>query len=129
VETFCADVITNTEQSSTRKSLFLLSAIKDFWIIDSGATDHVCHNLNAFTTSTKIEPILISLPNGQAVYATYSGIVKLSAKLYLTNVLYVPQFQLNLISISKLSLNLRCTLTFTLLNVLYRTIYPARGLV
>jgi len=82
------------------KSLHLLSAIKDFWIIDSGATDHVCHNLNAFTTCTKIKSVLISLPNGQTVYASYYGLVKFCAKLYLTNVLYVPQFQLNLISVS-----------------------------
>ena len=112
--TVSADVITNTKQSSTSKSSSFLSAIKDFWIIDSGATGHVCHNLDVLTTCTKIKPVLISLPNGQTVYATYSGLVKFSAKLYPTNVLYVPQFKLNLISVSKLSLHLRCTITFTL---------------
>jgi len=86
IGTFSAYVIINIEQSSTGKSLPLLSAIKDFWIIDSGAIDHVCHNLDVFTTCTKIKPVLISLPNGQTIYATYSGLVNFFAKLYLTNV-------------------------------------------
>ena len=53
-----------------------------------------------------------------------------SAKFYLSDVLYVPHFQLNLIFVSKLTHQLKCTLTFTLtLTALYRTISPKRGLV
>jgi len=59
VGTFSADEIPNTEQSSTGKFLSSLSAIKESWIIDSGATDHVCHNLNVFTTFTKIKLVLV----------------------------------------------------------------------
>jgi len=76
VGTFSANEILNTEQSSTGKFLSSLSAIKESWIIDSGTTNHVCHNLNVFTTYTKIKPVLISLPNGQTIYATYSGLVR-----------------------------------------------------
>ena len=94
------DEIPNTEQSSTGKFLSSLSAIKEYWIIDYGATDHVCHNLNVFTSYTKIKPVLISLPNGQTVYTTYSGLVRFSDKFYLSYVFYVPHFQLNLISVS-----------------------------
>ena len=65
--------------------------------------DHVCHNLNVFTTYTKIKPVLISLPNGQTIYATYSGLVRFSDKFYLSDVLYVPHFQLNLIFVSELT--------------------------
>ncbi|XP_068465505.1 uncharacterized protein [Phaseolus vulgaris] len=78
VGTFSADKITNTEQSSTGKFFSSLSAIKESWLVDSGATDHVCHNLSTFTTWTKIKPVLISLPNGQTVYATYSGLDNLT---------------------------------------------------
>jgi len=80
VDTFSADEIPNTEHSSTGKFLSSLSAIKESWIIDSGVTDHVCHNLNVFTTYTKIKLVLISLPNGQTVYATYFGLVCFSDK-------------------------------------------------
>ena len=62
---------------------------------------------------TKIKPVLISLPNGHIVYATYYGLVRFSDKFYLSDVLYVLHFQLNLISISKLTHQLKCTLTFT----------------
>ena len=123
VSTFYADTITNTEQSSTGKFLPSLSAIKESWLVDSGATDHVCHNLSAFTTCTKIKPVLISLPNGQTVYVTYSGLVHFSAKFYLSNVLYVPHFQLNLIYISKLTHQLKCTLTFTLTHCIIPVSY------
>ena len=54
VGTISTNEIPNTEHSSTGKFLSSLSSIKEYWIIDSGATDHVCHNLNVFTTYTKI---------------------------------------------------------------------------
>jgi len=46
VGTFSVDEIPNTEQSSTSKFLSSLSAIKEYWIIDSGVLNHVCHNLS-----------------------------------------------------------------------------------
>jgi len=109
---FSADEIPNTEHYSTGKFLSSLSAIKESWIIDFGATD-VCHNLNVFTTYTKVKPVLISLPNDQTIYATYSGLVRFSDNFYLSDLLYVPHFQLNLILVSKLTHQLKCTLTFT----------------
>jgi len=78
VDTFFADEIPNTKQSSTSKFLSSLSAIKESWLIDFGVTDHVCHNLSIFTTCTKIKPVLISLPNDKTIYATYSGLVRFS---------------------------------------------------
>jgi len=116
VGTFSADKITNIEQSSMGKFLSSLSAIKESWLVDSGATNHVCHNLSAFTTCTKIKPVLISLLNGQNVYATYYGLVHFSAKFYLSGVLYVPHFQLNLIFVSKLTHQLKCTLTHCIIQ-------------
>ena len=103
VGTFSVDEIPNSEQSSIGKFLSSLSSRKNYWIIDSGATDHVCNNLNVFTTYIKIKHVLISLPNSQTIYATYSGLVRFSDKFYLCDVLYVPHFQLNLIFISKLT--------------------------
>jgi len=55
----------------------------------------------------------MSLPNGQTVYATYSGLIRFSDKFYLSDALYMPHFQLNLIFVSKLTHQLKCTLTFT----------------
>ena len=55
----------------------------------------------------------MSLPNGQTVYATYSGLIRFSDKFYLSDALYMPHFQLNLIFVSKLTHQLKCTLSFT----------------
>ncbi|XP_019433047.1 PREDICTED: uncharacterized protein LOC109339946 [Lupinus angustifolius] len=43
------------------------------WILDSGATDHVCHSLLEFQTFRKIKPITITLPNSSEILAHYSG--------------------------------------------------------
>jgi len=56
---------------------------------------------------------MVKLPNGHYVYATRSGIVYLSASITLINVLYIPSFTFNLISISKLVSSASCTLTFS----------------
>ena len=101
------------EQSSTGNTI-LNSAIKNenFWILDSRATDHVCTVLSAFTAYRKIKLILINLPNGNHVYAEYSGTVTFNKKFFLKDVLYVPQFSFNLICTSKLCLHLNCHLIF-----------------
>jgi hypothetical protein len=72
------------------------------WIIDSGATDHISCSLNHFLSYDKIPPVKINLPNGAFVFAHYSGIVQFSRHFVLYNVLYVPEFNFNLLSISKI---------------------------
>ncbi|XP_019462962.1 PREDICTED: uncharacterized protein LOC109361889 [Lupinus angustifolius] len=82
------------------------------WILDSGATDHICHSLFAYQNYKRIKPLSITLPNGNQVTANYAGTIIFSDLLYLDNVLYVPMFSFNLISISRLITSLGCTLTF-----------------
>jgi len=48
----------------------------------------------------------MNLPNGQTVYATYSGLC-FSDKFYLFDMLYVTHFQLSLISVYKLTHQLK----------------------
>ena len=83
------------------------------WIIDSGATDHIASSLNYFQVYSKIKPVNINLPNGALVTAHYSGIVQFSPNFVIHNVLYVPDFNFNLISISKLISTLHYTLIFS----------------
>ena len=42
------------------------------WIIDSGATDHICSSLSYFTSYHQINLISVKLPNGNQVFANYS---------------------------------------------------------
>ncbi|XP_028774924.1 uncharacterized protein LOC114731846 [Neltuma alba] len=56
------------------------------WIIDSGATDHVCSNLDLFSSYHSISPVSVSLPTGTQAVSTISGTVVISSSLVLTNV-------------------------------------------
>jgi len=72
----------------------------------------VASSLHWFKTHSKIDPVVIYLPNGTTVTAHHSGTVELSPYFVLHNVLYVPFFHFNLIFISKLVSTLRYSLTF-----------------
>ena len=83
------------------------------WILDSGATDHVCNSPSWFTSHYPIKPIQVRLPNDHYVLANIAGTVSFPNTLTLTNVLYVPNFSFNLISISQLTSDQRYSLTFS----------------
>ena len=83
------------------------------WILDSGATDHVTCSLKNLHSFERINPVTVKLPNGHHVHATHSGTVHLSRTITLFNVLYIPTFTFNLISISKLVSSTDCALIFS----------------
>ncbi|KAL2235899.1 UNVERIFIED_CONTAM: Retrovirus-related Pol polyprotein from transposon RE2 [Sesamum indicum] len=75
----------------------------NFWIVDTGATNHMCahkHMFQSFLSSS--QPTLIYLPNGTTQSVTHKGTINLHPHLTLTDVLFVPQFHHNLLSVSKL---------------------------
>ncbi|KAK4410377.1 Retrovirus-related Pol polyprotein from transposon RE1 [Sesamum angolense] len=73
------------------------------WIVDSGATNHMCGDARFFTTLTKLhKPTQVHLPDNSISYATHLGNIVLSPKLTLTDVLLIPSFKHNLISVSQL---------------------------
>jgi len=83
------------------------------WIIDSGATDHVAINLDSFTSYKRINHIKINLPNGTCINATHKADIKLNNGIMLHNVLFIPDFNYNLISISKLVVDSQVHVVFT----------------
>ena len=74
----------------------------DTWVIDTGATDHIVHSVNLFTNFTAISTN-VELPNGETVVVTHIGSISLSATLVLHNVLCVPSFSFNLLSVSQIT--------------------------
>ena len=82
------------------------------WIIDTGATDHMVHSVAQLTSITSIVHTFVYLPNGEQALVTHIGIMHISSTLILTNVLCMPSFTFNLISISKLTKSLCCCLIF-----------------
>ena len=82
------------------------------WIIDSGATCHMCIDVNAFTEYVTLkQPQEISLGDGHIVKATGKGTVLLKIAIgqnqiqrcELKGVLFVPELSYNLLSVSKIT--------------------------
>ncbi|CAA7057424.1 unnamed protein product, partial [Microthlaspi erraticum] len=72
------------------------------WIIDSGATTHVCSDLSLFSETFPVSGVTVSLPNGIRESISHTGTVHIHSSLTLHNVLHVPSFRFNLISVSSL---------------------------
>jgi hypothetical protein len=93
------------------------------WIIDSGASHHICTSLTWFHSYNEITPISVRLPNGNSVHAKYSGIVRFPHGLELRNVLCIPDFSINLLSVSSLCHYSNCNV---LLNGMHCSIQEQR---
>ena len=84
------------------------------WILDTGASDHISGNKDIFSSLTFSSPLpTITLANGSQTIAKGISFVCPLPSLPLTSVLYVLDFPFNLISISKLTRDLHCILTFS----------------
>ena len=96
----------DSNDTHSSNSIAFLSQIKPeqchSWILDSGATQHMCNDQAQFT---QFEPFTttITIANNSKMDATGKGNVKLLAKtgkvFTLTNVLFVPQLATNLLSV------------------------------
>lgn len=92
----------------------LFSAYSSGWIVDSGASDHMCHKLEMFDSYELAhdQDCYITIPDGTRVKVTHIGAAVLGNNITLKNVLYVPSFQLNLISVHKLCQDGVCIVQF-----------------
>ncbi|KAK8272656.1 hypothetical protein V6Z12_D11G348900, partial [Gossypium hirsutum] len=83
------------------------------WILDTGASNHMTHAFNSL-----IHPIacannsFVKLPTGHTATVTHVGNYNLTPHHTLRDVLYVPSFHFNLLSISKLTKDLNCFVSF-----------------
>lgn len=64
--------------------------------------DHILFSHALFTTCSTVQNRTVQLPNGIVVAMTHIGGIRFSSNLILHNVLCIPSFKLNLISINKL---------------------------
>jgi len=70
------------------------------WILDTGATDHmICSPILFKSIILPKTQSKVHLPNGQHVPIVFTGTVKFSPDIILHNALYVPVFNINLISV------------------------------
>jgi hypothetical protein len=101
----------DSSTSGNHSSLNSMSA-SSYWILDSGANEHICSSSHWFYSLHSIDPISVSLPNGASISVNTAGTIHLTDKISLQNVLYSPKFTINLISISKMCQSLNCCVHF-----------------
>ena len=91
-----------------------LSCSTHDWLLDSGATDHICTDLAMFDTYKPIFDLnaKITIPNGKHIPISHIGSVRLQNNLILHNVLHAPLFHFNLLSVHRLCSDLKCTISF-----------------
>ncbi|KAM5574962.1 hypothetical protein ABKV19_014084 [Rosa sericea] len=97
------------------------SKLSDAWIIDSGATDHITKSSHLFTNTSSTPVTYVLLSNGQKAKIYSVGTASLDSNLKLQDVLCVPSFNTNLLSIPRLTQSLHCCAIFFPTFVFYRT--------
>ena len=91
-----------------------LSSIEDkthIWLLDSGASSHLCRNIELFSSIVDIPPVSILSANGESFFANQKGTILLTIQsnmpdanipdmpITLMNVIYVPKLNANLLSV------------------------------
>lgn len=81
------------------------------WLIDSGAIKHVTPHKHWLKTIKNRENAYVTIPNGQSLPIEHVGNVQFPDGFNLKDVLNVPNFKCNLISVSRLTRDLKISLT------------------
>lgn len=109
---------------STCLSSFLT---KESWIIDSGATDHMASSpqlLTSFIEKFNFPPI--KLPTGQTTQISHIGSAIPTTSVPVIDVFVVPAFNFNLLSVSKITKALNCSVTFFLDYCIFQDLHTKK---
>lgn len=100
--------------NSNLAGISLFSHSSSVWIVDSGATNHMCSSLSLFSSYHACSIVSsVKLPDGTDSPITHIGSVTISPTLQLQNVFYVPSFKFNLLSVSQLTKSHQYSVTFS----------------
>ncbi|KAK9715248.1 hypothetical protein RND81_06G152600 [Saponaria officinalis] len=105
--------VNQTKASSSNVRMDGKADVNNFWLLDSGATHHMTGRFDVLYNVRDIDPCVVSHPNGKFVKASKEGCVNLGSHFNLQRVLFVPDFNCNLISVYQLSVDLDCEVNFT----------------
>ncbi|KAJ0494159.1 hypothetical protein HanIR_Chr12g0594261 [Helianthus annuus] len=75
---------------------------EDKWIVDSGASEHITHRKEWLDNQAKASNEMpVAIPNGSLIPVEGNGTCILPNGLKIKNVLHVPKFTCNLLSVSR----------------------------
>lgn len=112
------DWVTTNQDSDSSQQIAFISSVSAFntekgvsmtWIIDSGATEHLCNDKKWFNRVEKLEtPISIAIAkDDQALSASHIGDISVQIDtgkvICVKNVLYVPNLRANLLSVPRIT--------------------------
>ena len=99
------------------------------WIIDSGATNHMTSLPTILDYQQQVlsdRPRRVYFPNGDNVKVTHTGSCHLTSQDTIENVLLIPDFKFNLLSVSKLTKDLNCVVSFFPDFVIFQDLYSGQ---
>lgn len=86
---------------------------QEAWIVDSGAFDHMTGSIGLLLNPVhQHHHSKINSPNGKTSVISHKGSVSISPSLTLKDVLHIPSFKHNLLSVQKLSRDEHCKVIF-----------------
>lgn len=91
------------------------------WIIDTGATNHMTSDISLLNKASIYE---LNSPNH--VYLPITLVIAQYPAKTLTNVFHVPGFKYNLLSVSKITKELRCSIFFFPDFCIFQKLYNGR---
>lgn len=103
VSTNHATVSENLEGKYRIVTLNVGNYLSNVWILESGATRHICNDKGIFTNMQSVTRTRVRLPNHSLIQVHFKGHIQLTNELLLIDVLYVHQFELNLMSVTCLT--------------------------
>ncbi|KAM1954396.1 hypothetical protein ACFX1T_023743 [Malus domestica] len=93
----------------------------DFWIVDSGATDHIANKTSCLHEFQKLnDPTHVSIANGKGEPVLGKGKIRLMGNDVESIAFYVPSFPFQLLSIGKITHTLDCLAIFYPHNVVFQ---------
>ena len=116
---------TNSENSQGILLAFMtaleISSSHDLWVIDSGATDHMSNKLTNFDDfCVSPTPVYVSVANGKGAAVKGKGKMKLVSSTIESDVLYIPSFPFQLLSVKRITTVLNCEVVFSSYRVIFQ---------
>ncbi|KAG6466789.1 hypothetical protein ZIOFF_075393 [Zingiber officinale] len=104
---------------STFITMLKINSTSNLWVVDSGAPDHITNNLINVCDYMPMSSF-VSIANGQNVQIKGKGIIKLLPESIKSEVLYVPSFPFQLLSVHKIVETFNCEVLFTPSKVVFQ---------